>query len=234
MKILLTSDTHYGFSDKTDKIMRNFIEEVAQRIDEDAIEYCLHAGDVSSHKSTQIRDFWKLWHDYVSVPTYWVTGNHDYWDMKGASIDEFHKNIGVDDGVAGAMLSDEVNLFYFNGFYGNTRPPTQDRYRMGNTVFDDLQRRSYKDFKRILSDAQDCKGLGVQKQILLTHYPLYTNNPLDESFSANRKWWDEIPGVFDIVCQGHNHKRQDEFVDGVRILNAGSDYDKPKYLIFEV
>lgn len=198
------------------------------------------------------------------IPIVVVRGNHDFWDdaddkdkdagfrsyasINQAQID-FMKKVGVHHLEDGPLLIKDVLICGFDGWYNHVDPPTNDKYRMpqmheGVSLMTYLSNRAWKMFDECLKlDTEGCRA-----SVIVTHfnpyifgkgYRSYVPDPkIDAAMSANPKFLDEMRGKFDVLCCGHTHAYKDE-VDTkgnkpLRILNAGSDYNVPKYILFYV
>jgi predicted phosphodiesterase len=70
--------------------------------------------------------------------------------------------------------------------------------------------------------------------VMLTHFPPFTEHPVYERYCANLKFMDFMTEKADYLLVGHSHKECDFVHNGCRVLNCGSDYNKPKYKLFEI
>ena len=84
------------------------------------------------------------------------------------------------------------------------------------------------------------------KLVCATHHSLTPyrgyGSAREDTMSGNFSHLDFLSEDFDLVLNGHSHQEVDhthEYVYGntvhsCRIVNVGSDYDKPKYRILEI
>ena len=93
-----------------------------------------------------------------------------------------------------------------------------------------LSNKAWHDFEELLvSDVSS-----FRKTVAVSHFPPFCDHPRWDHMCANKRFYDLIVNKFDVFCCGHSHQFSD-FVDGkCRILNSGSDYDRPKFSVFEV
>lgn len=68
-----------------------------------------------------------------------------------------------------------------------------------------------------------------------------TKEELGEVLNSNRAEWNANPKYLDFLTEkcdyllyGHSHSKCDRVYNGCRVLNCGSDYDKPKHTLFEI
>jgi len=99
MKILYTSDLHYGFNDKT----RDILIEFFKKVKDESPDIIILAGDIISHEQRQFPKILKLIRESnPDIPILAVRGNHDFWYSKKdlystgvnsyASMDDFFLN----------------------------------------------------------------------------------------------------------------------------------------------
>ena len=69
--------------------------------------------------------------------------------------------------------------------------------------------------------------------VLVTHHPSFTEDMQYKDFCANLNFFQPIVEKFDAYCTGHSHVRSNHMHNGCLLINSGSDYDDPRYVIFE-
>jgi predicted phosphodiesterase len=247
MKCILTSDTHYGLSQKTHIIHERFLKHLAEVIKLNNVKLLIHAGDWACHKQDQFQRTLLMFRKYIAIPIVAVRGNHEYWDYQKVSrrhmmwgeMDSLHiawfkaANIHHLE-TFGPYTIDDVIIAGFDGWYHSLTPPTKDHERIvrfieDGTAFQYHNRRAYKALDKMLQiDRSQYKTA-----VCVTHFPVVIKNIIDAEFNANPLYFDFIKEKFDILCMGHSHQYMDEVKDNVRLLNAGSDYDKPNFIVFE-
>lgn len=258
MKIILTSDNHYGYTHSTDSILRRFYTGLNTEAKKEGINIVVHVGDWAITKQKQIKSHFKLIRECCpDLIILGVLGNHDFWtrDYEGSNF--FNPHISYEDLVkqqktwaqefnitmldAESFVYEDVIFCGFDGWYGHYNPPTNDRANMYFSTkdkrepFETLHKKAAKDFEKIL----DIDTTNYSKSILLTHFPWFTENQLYKDFCANKQMEPFIIDKFDIALVGHSHKlvQGQIFSNGNKkclAYNAGSDYNKPRYQIIEV
>lgn len=252
MKILLTSDTHYGFSDKTHRIHEKFLNEIKE-LDFDIM---LHAGDWGCNKPDQTYRSMIMFRNHLgNRPIVGVLGNHDYWQHKQHKAFSFNRLdetlrqkaaenniflVGRGLGFYTLMQESKVAVLGLDGWYAHPNPQTNDTDNMwrnveGVSVHQWMQKIAIQEFDSLIDTAKGLKQDGY-KLIFLSHFPLYIQKPNDEMYSGNPKWMQFLEEIgFEAMCFGHSHSQIIETGSGGQMIyNAGSDYNNPKYLIFEV
>jgi len=257
-KFILISDIHYNNYNRD--IFVKFFKSILQDIKRYKVLAIIDAGDAASIGQESYYDYLELLRIYIpyDIPVLRVMGNHDYWckESEAKSLKEllkFHKK--WHDDFAITMLDDAENpidftyypnvvtkraaVFGFNGWYDDPKPPTKDRelipQKNAEETWRTLRSRATIKFNAILEKADYYINTEIQcKRILVTHFPPFMDNLLFKSFCADLNFYPEIKQRFDVLCVGHSHQFTNNLEDGLRILNCGSDYNNPKYLMFEV
>jgi len=252
IKLALTSDTHYGHSKNTHRIHEKFLEALAADIKTNDVKALIHAGDWTSYKQDQFKRTLAMFRKYIpaNIPIVAVRGNHDLWQggnrKKFGYIhhhgqmmqqhEEWFKANNIHHLEAGPMQLGDVIIYGFDGWYRVAEPTTNDEIYMGWNdvegcpIMPYLSNRAHKKLDEIL--AQDLSG--YRASVLVTHHPSFTDDPGYEDLCANLKFFDPIVEKFDAYAVGHSHQFINQRFGKCLVLNSGSDYDKPKHLIFEV
>lgn len=252
VKFALTSDTHYGHSGKTDRRHKNFLKEIREKFEAGEIDALIHAGDWTSYRQDQFRRTLEMFRRELGdkMPIFAVRGNHDFWDgYKGRKRRQaklmyqqmmtLHNQWFRDNDIS--YLGDgtvhnfkDVALVGFDGWYA-TMPNTNDPelmvdYVEGCPIMAYLSNKAHKDLDHLLQ--LDLSK--YRKSVCVSHFPPFADDWKGKGFSANFKFLDPMKEKFDALCFGHSHRYVNRNEDGTWIYNCGSDYDKPRYLIFEV
>lgn len=266
VKLMLTSDTHYGMDGKTHAKHLKFWKRVAKAIKEENVQALLWAGDIASFRQRHFRNSIEMARKYVSIPILLIRGNHDLWCGKDpkergvefSSLEEVftkHKQWMTQNFIHhledSPYVIDDVVICGFDGWYATSNPDTNDKYWMPKNVQGQpfvnqyLATKAWKDFQNCL----DVDTSPFRKSVLVTHHNPYGFSPLgkcrtvDEllkvgveytGHGANLKFLPEIREKFDVLCCGHTHGFKDDTREGIQIYNSGSDYNNPKFLVFEV
>lgn len=241
MKIFKTSDTHRGFSQSTVKIHKNWAENIAK----EEFDVLVLAGDMASHRKIQFLSALKFWRAVAGDrPIVLSRGNHDLWEsgqrnlhaLRNILHHEWFEKYKIHHlESAGPLYIDKVCFSGFDGWY-NFRIETNDLHHISKWHEGDtwgyLQKCAAKGFDAMVLASETAKANGY-KVVGVTHFPIVPNLTAP-GWSGNMNWWEIIAPHLDAFCYGHSHKPVNQIVDGVLVINSGSDYDKPKYTIFEV
>lgn len=257
MKALILTDMHRGYSERTFKLHQKLAKEVS-RLEWHLLIVC---GDSASNRKEHFKSFLRYARELAGDrPVLLVRGNHDLWDRSQRSLvslmDVLHKEwfrkFGVLHLEDGPFHAGGITFVGWDGWYCQ-RPDTNDMSNINRYVEGDtwswLQKRSWQYFERAVLDAQKWKTFG-NRVIAVTHFPIvhlptyeslewskeslyasYTSKPI---LSGNFSYFDHIKPFIDVLCYGHTHKAFDEVLDGVLVINAGGDYDKPRYKIIDL
>ena len=145
-------------------------------------------------------------------------------------------------------FKDEAIFYGYDGWYLNLPPPSNDKNWMPPTakqcpIDQYLSYRANKSLDAILVSAEEAKKLNPNiKTLCATHHSLTSYRGGFDTMGGNPRHLDFLSENMDYVLNGHSHQEVDqvhEYLSGntihsCRIINAGSDYDKPKYKIFDI
>ena len=239
MKILATSDLHRGYSDQTHQIHKEFARGLA------ACEWdvLVLAGDLASHKRHQFCGVMKWARDLAGErPVLVVRGNHDLWDheysVKDLSLmfdeqEEWMRGFGVHHLQHRPIEIGDVTFVGWDGWWANAPLDIDCIPRQCAGMPSDIWLKHTHGIA--FGDAQLEAELAAAEDrhvVAVTHFPVAPNEDL--SYGGNPRHWEFIAPHIDILIYGHSHKRRNEIIDGVRVFNAGNDYDKPRSIIIDV
>lgn len=252
MKLVLTSDLHYGADKHTHNKIENMFIEIMDEENPDAI---ILAGDIASSQQAEFEKCLSLIRDTVgdTVPLLLVRGNHDFWDASSPSdpkggtrslamIFEEHRKLFAKLNIHhledGPYKVEDTIICGWDGWYSASYPATQDPKYVPMSHNGDsmayLSKRAFDKFSDCLVDDLS----SFKNKIVVTHHNPYQFGKaymyVDPALvSANPSLLEEAKLHFDIMCAGHTHAEKDDVEDGLRILNCGSDYGDPKYKVFK-
>jgi len=248
IKIALTTDSHYGHSKNTHKIHEKFLKRLNLAIKADDVKVLIHTGDWISYKQDQLERTLKMFRKYIDIPIVCVRGNHDLWQYDKRNdgrkltlmeLDEQHNKWFKENDIHhlenGPFIVDDVIIVGFDGWYNMCYPPTNDAEHMKSNVegvptMVYLSGKTYSKLDNLLQIDLSC----YRSSVMVTHHPPFTEDVQYLDYCANPNYFQPIKDKFDAFCTGHSHHYWNESQDNCLILNAGSDYDKPRYTIFEV
>lgn len=251
MKLALTSDTHYGIGNANAKHLR-FWNNLASEIEQQDVRALIWAGDIAIDRQRQFLRSMEMARSVLpkELPILLVRGNHDFWDnidkkdkeanrRSFAMLDRMHQEwfekLDIHHLEKEPFVLDDVIILGWDGWYGNTNPPTNDERFMfrdieGCPMHTYMSNRAWNNFEKVLEYPVE----GFRKSVAVTHFNPYAGERHNLESCANPKFYDLIKQKVDVFCCGHNHQHKDRIEDGCRVLNCGSDYGQPRYLIFEV
>lgn len=242
MRALIYSDLHYGFDDRTNRILLKFFKGVS-KIDFDVVINC---GDSISHKEHSIEKFMDLQRRYIDKPIVQCIGNHSLWGIDGKDPDWYSKRINLWNkmfqiyNVHHVSECVEIGGFHFagiDGWYG--RPDeavrvSNDYHWIGNKINGEdthhyLSRKAQKDLQTIID-----RGLPRDKTLYITHFSPFIDNVNDLPYCADVGMGDTLTKNFKWVCEGHSHRYRNDIIDGTTVLNCGANYNDPKFIMLEM
>jgi DNA repair exonuclease SbcCD nuclease subunit len=243
MKHILTSDLHSNFSKNTPRILEKFFNEMNKDIKEQDIKALIIAGDLASSKQKDLTTLFKIIRKRIDIPVIICRGNHDFWDQDNKSIDytkmiENQSNLFTKYNIKHIdekLVIDDVLICGFDGWYWKIDVNTNDRNFIPLSIeqkdpFVYLSNKAYNDLDCLLNEDLS----KYRAKVLVTHFPPFTDNIRYSQYCANSNYMLPICNNFDILCVGHSHRKNDFMEGNCRVLNCGSDYDNPKYVVFDV
>ena len=140
-------------------------------------------------------------------------------------------------------INDKVTAIGYDGWYADANVTTlgTNDYKFLPEMIETapahiyLRYKAEKDLDKILNI--DTEGKIV---VGMTHMPPFSNTePVVDpgvvpKWNANPTFLKLLTDKCDYFLVGHNHKALDVVFNDCRIINSGSDYEKPKYTIFEI
>lgn len=244
VRFALTSDLHFGFTAKTILKHEKFFAKLAL----EKFSALLLAGDLISHQQTQLNSLFRVIRKHLpEAPIYACLGNHCHWDQKHylkgrpdyKQLKIGHKNVFLQYGIEhvenGPHAVGDVGIVGYDGWYGHPNPPTNDLNFM-KSVWEEgyphsvLAKKADTDFLYVM----DSDLSRFRKTVCVTHFPPFVGDYRYKDYVGNPRHYGPLREKFDVLCYGHTHRAED-FTDGrCRVLNSGSDYEKPQVVFFEV
>ena len=134
-------------------------------------------------------------------------------------------------------LTDNVVVLGMTGWYKETNLQalgTNDWKYMPESVESApihmyLSYKAEKDLEKLLYTPTEDKAV-----VFITHFPPFTEDPQYEKYCANQKFMNFMTEKSDYLLVGHSHHACDFLKNDCRVMNCGSDYNDPKYVIFEI
>jgi predicted phosphodiesterase len=246
MKLVLTSDLHYGFDDETHHILGLFFRKVKK----DDADGLIIAGDLISSHQNELEPLCQLIRDHLDIPVYVVFGNHDYWEQDYKPRTDLHtwyresqrdkkeicQNYGIHYLQNNPVFLDDCAIFGFDGWYGQAMPPTNDNYHM---PMDPAETNTNSPLTHLFMKARAEEALDKilnheysGRKIVVSHFPTNTMDWRDQQYSGPILWNRLLLEKSTTICFGHSHSFQMYSEKSVQILNCGSDYNDPRRVIF--
>lgn len=253
VKLAKTSDVHAGHTQKTVLIHERFFAEMAEEwAKADGIDALILAGDLISHKQKSMKTLFRTIRNVMPhVPVVACLGNHDYWDegkYYGGSkcrkytyqeLDEMHKEAFGEFNIhrvsATPLVIKDVAIVGFDGWYAQHNPNTNDKYWMAYQ-WDGLDPFAFM-IKKAAMEFDTLMGMDLtpyRATVGITHFPPFTDHVRYIPYCASMNLMPFMTEKWDVLCVGHSHKACDFVENDCRVINSGSDYDHPRYVVFDV
>lgn len=239
MRVLLISDTHRGFSPSTAKIHMRWADEVLSKLEYDVL---ILAGDLSSHKQRQFYSSLKFFRKVAGPDRdiLLVRGNHDFWDgdiknfdaMLARHTDWFQEFRITHLQSSWSYVKDDVAFVGWDGWYWQLPSNSNDTRWIPSGGIQLLDQQAPKSFENSLRIAEELSQT-YDKIVGVTHFPCLRGLG-DMRYGGNPHYGEIILPYLDVLCMGHSHQRVDLEIQGTRLYNCGSDYEKPNHILFEV
>ena len=230
MKIAVTSDLHY-------KGVDHFLKVFFEDLKEEEFDIFVEAGDLKHTRNTDMLDAFRLIRKHVHCPYYRVNGNHDFWGLEPypemmAFQKQWHKDYNVMYLPDQPYKDDDILITGFDGWYKTNYPSSKDRGQLPIGIsMEALMQKATRDFDEKMEFLKTFNG----KRVMVTHFATHKLHPLLNPLMNGPPWmFDEMVKEVDLLIEGHSHFPYDKKVDRCRIVNAGSDYDVPRYKIVEI
>lgn len=238
MKICLTSDTHYGFSEDTESLLRTMLSNMR----DESPDMIIHAGDWASTKHSELESCLALFREYFPDTTIvGAIGNHDFYngdeEMKFNSVElmmESIEQLMTKYNISNHAVVNNVNIIAFQSWYKTLNPPSNDYFWCpdGHGVHSKMKMKMLESFEETKKLIQSFPGY---KHIVVSHFTPYNYRYGYTGMCGPMGLFDTlIESGISHLCLGHSHEYQNEQIEQCLVLNAGSDYDEPKYSVFEV
>lgn len=243
MRLLLTSDTHFGHDGNTQAKHIKLLK----KISEEKPDVVVHAGDWASNRQNQFYRTLEMFRESLNCPIVAVRGNHDFWqtrerfqffhetDYLFEHHDIWFKRFKIHHVSYGPLVIDGWTIAGFDGWYGYLNPPTNDFkflpvYTHSMTTMEWFNRKAHNDLNELLETLDNSKS----KKICVTHFPPFTDDQRYLHFCANQNYLEVLSDRFELLLVGHSHKACDWVFRDMRIVNSGSDYNDPKYKVLDL
>ncbi len=254
MKILQTSDTHWGLTKP------NAIRKMFKKIKEEEFDILLHCGDYcgtrNSYKSVNAT-VCLMRETFPDKPIITVLGNHDYWTYNkrtlSPSLRSFEDNYNMilesfktydihfldEEGLYRHPEFPNIILCGHTGWYSNMNPPTNDTKYLPKGIEGNTNAWLLKNAEAVLEaqlQALDRIYQPLMRVCFVSHFPVVNSIPEHQAGFHLYCWNEKIKQVMqeNYNCKyffcGHAHK----YKNGPLRYESGSDYYKPKYHIVEV
>ena len=243
MRALLTSDTHDGYSEHTEHIHHKFLTKISR----EKPDIVLHAGDWGLTETYQVNHSMEMFRAYFpNTPIFTVMGNHDFWtydptkpiNITLSALNKIAKKHNITILTYKPTILQDVVFMGYTGWYNTINPPSNDgAWIKGGThtrnhpnIHSFLKGRSDRQFKKIYENIQQT----CRKIVILSHFNADGKGTIQSMNGDNEHFKAFIEQEVDVICYGHTHIKQNYKKEHTRVLNAGSHYNMPDYIVFDI
>lgn len=231
MKAIFFTDPHRGYDNNTSRIH----DKVFASLDQSLFDIVVVSGDWGIVTLDNVRKSFRAFR--VAFPTkkiVGVLGNHDYWDKETKSmsakveqIKKFAQESDIHLLENNPYEIDNIVFLGFNGWYHHPHPSTRDsdymsQYVDGQTVDNYLRNLADKAVTNMMDYPKENKVI-----VSVTHFPCIEEAMDVPEWNGNPRHGEVLLEFSDLIAFGHTHQPYDQVIDGVRVLNVGSDRSKP-------
>lgn len=239
MRALITSDWHFGYSHDTCDRIRTMLMDGMNK----GFDIMIIAGDVASNDPRQLEKAFKHTREIVDKPILVVYGNHDYWSKYYYSIktiEEKHEQSCKDYDIhylaCNPYYGDDFTIFGFDGWYGNPDPDTNDYNWMSKEFGSsaNLHRHFFEKQNKQFGKCIMGEVSTTSVNVLVTHFNLFPGHFDIDYMGGYFPIGDIALERFSHIVYGHNHKFDYFPKKGVTVINPGSGYNVPGYVIIDL
>lgn len=239
MKLILLSDTHYGFSPLANSANEGLLEHLKESENIVGTDIFIHTGDVGDFI------YFSIFREYFPSNTVLFTqGNHDVWKSNNFEsledvINKYEtilRKYNITHLPGGSYNGKNFCIASYDSWYA-VDGDSNDKIYVPNFLISKeiLRDNSDVQFKMCLKDIQKAKEKN-RTTILFTHFgcisslvegkPNYSGSTTYETFLDN----------VDYFFMGHIHTPQSGLaMNGkTKFINVGSDYNNPRYQIVDL
>ena len=261
MKLVLTSDIHYGHSARADRAVEYMFRDIKE-INPDLL---VIAGDYSSSSEEDRYKCWKMIRGILeNIRIGAIGGNHDEWDSEEvlSSVEEINENnlkfmkefsiTHLHETIEMKGLRSQVTITGYDGWY-HIDPSTNDKYYIPQYLpygLHWLQEKADREFRECITTLKEAKAK-EHTTVLVTHFGFIKEESYNgyknsvhgsfaralepEYFGANPRY-EEFIGDVDLLLVGHTHAEYDALASNgiTRVINCGSDYGYPLFRVLEI
>lgn len=245
-KVLILTDIHRGFSNNTAKIHDKFFAKINET---EKFDFIIVSGDWGTSKTSHVIGAFKAMRKaFPDKKIYGVLGNHDLWDREFLGLESRLSQIKNAASVQNIHLLENnpadlgrLILFGFNGWYYHNADTNDAKHipkwgHYGDT-YNYLRYKADKAVEFILDYPKDNK-----KVVVVTHFPIIKELMDKPQYNGNPHHGDVLKDIANVLIYGHTHNARDEFFGKLRVINAGTEYNKflgakydaPSYKIVEL
>jgi len=253
MKILHITDLHYGFTKNTYNALNRFFEKLASKYEFDIV---VNSGDWICNNQKSWKQAFKMIRKHIPTkPILGVKGNHDYWHNDSyVKVDgkldrlrtvesriKYQKSIWNEYNIQyledKPYITNDVEIYGLDGWYSKANPPTRDydyipSFIGGKPASFWFNYKTHQKLEGIFNKITPNNKV----KLLVTHFGCLPDELYHEDLSSDMNgsnYFEFLKDHFNGILYGHTHKRHKISHEGVDIFNAGSDYNKPKFMIID-
>lgn len=232
MRLLIFTDPHRGFNDKTKKIH----DQVFSKIDPNSFDAVIVSGDWGTNRLKHVKESFRAFRQaFPDKPILGVLGNHDLWETnhrissltsKYNLIYSHAKRFNIHLLENNPFEMNGVLFLGFDGWYNHSPHDTTNdfehisHFHQGSSAHEFLKRKA----DVAATNLQDVEKKG-KKVVTVTHFPCIKEFMDSEEWCGNPDNGKIILGFSDLIIFGHTHVAMDKKIGKCRIINVGIDHE---------
>lgn len=258
MRALIITDFHRGYNQTIAKIQEKALNNLAQS--KTKFDIIIVSGDWGTSKVEHVKGaFSFLRKTFPKKIICGVLGNHDLWDKKHTlsqtlnKISQYAKESNIHLLENNPLELSDYTILGFNSWFNGYDFQHQQDYSWmkisSQQYFLEICKKLNEDEEKAVNFI--CQYPTTKKKIIISHMPIFENyfekdhkyaitkDPAGnethnyDKWASNPKYGNQLLPIMDYHIFGHTHTPVYDKINNTIIINAGAEYGKVKYIIYD-